>query len=123
MDRRLLYRLLPGVTVFSREGPMAEDSRSRWFASIIQAGLDEHMFGPDEVLLHVTPDVMAHHLPPAVLSAVLESSLAAGAMTPDRVIETLNAELLAQHIPHDVLWKCVADAAVRAGLTKVGGGA
>jgi hypothetical protein len=102
---------------------MADDSRRRWFASIIQTGLDEHIFGPDEVLQHVTPDVMAHHLPPPVLGAVLESSLAAGAMTADRVLETLTAEVLAQHIPHDVLWKCVAEAALRAGLTKASGGA
>ncbi len=100
---------------------MADDSRRRWFASIIQAGLDERIFGPEEVLHHVTPDVMAHHLPAPVLGAVLEASLAAGAMTPDRVLETLTAEVLAQHIPHDVLWKCVSDAAVRAGLAKSGG--
>jgi hypothetical protein len=101
---------------------MADDGRRRWFASIIQAGLDERIFSPDEVLAHVTPDVMAHHLPPAVLGAVLESSLAAGAMTPDRVLQTLTADLLAQHIPHDLLWRCVAEAAVRAGLTRSPGG-
>jgi len=97
---------------------MPEENRRRWFASILQAGLEEEIFGATQVLAHVTPDVMAHHLPPEVLSAVLEASLAAGSMTPDRVLETLTAEVLAQHIPHDVLWKCVADAAEREGLTK-----
>jgi hypothetical protein len=99
---------------------MSEDNRRRWFASILQAGLEEQILGPTQVLDYVTPDVMAHHLPPEVLSAVLEASLAAGAMTPDRVLETLTADVLAMHIPHDVLWKCVADAAEREGLTKAG---
>jgi hypothetical protein len=96
------------------------DNRRRWFSSILRAGLEEQIFGPTQVLTHVTPDVMAHHLPPDVLSAVLEASLAAGAMTPDRVLETLTADVLAEHIPHDVLWKCVAEAAEREGLTKSG---
>ena len=63
---------------------------------------------------------MANHLPPEVMSKVLQLSLAAGSMTPEGVFETLNPDLLAEHIPHDVLWNCVVEAAEKAGLSKKG---
>lgn len=95
---------------------MANDSRQRWFASIFEAGLANDIFAPAQVLSHVTPEVMAQHLPPDVMTKVLQSSLSAGAMTPERVLETLAPAILAEHIPHQVLWECVLAAAERAGL-------
>lgn len=75
------------------------------------------MFSPADVLAHATPDVLATHLPPELLSKVLASSLAAGSMTPERVLETVTPEQLARHLPHEVLWACIAAAAARAGVT------
>jgi hypothetical protein len=51
------------------------------------------------------------------MSQVLQLSLSAGAMTPEGVLETVNPDLLAEHIPHDVLWKCVVEAAEKSGIT------
>lgn len=97
---------------------MSKEARQQWFSSILQAGLEQHMFAPSQVLFHVTPEVMAHNLPPDVMSQVLQLSLAAGAMTPERILETLSPDLLAEYIPHTVLWECVVAAAEREGLTK-----
>jgi hypothetical protein len=72
------------------------------------------------VLTHATPDVLANHLPPELLSKVLAASLASGSMTPERVLETVTPELLSTHLPHEVLWQCIAAAAARAGVTKPG---
>ena len=74
-------------------------------------------FQPSDVLAHATPDVLANHLPPELLSKVLQASLASGSMTADRVLETVTPELLAKHLPHDVLWACIAAAAARAGVS------
>lgn len=95
---------------------MNNDQRQAWFAKMMASGLEHGVFGPSDVLAHATPDVLANHLPPDLLSKVLASSLAAGAMTPDRVLETVTPELMAQHLPHDVLWACIAAAAARAGV-------
>ena len=70
-----------------------------------------------ELVAHATPDVLASHLPPELLSKVLAASLAAGSMTPERVLETVTPELLAKHLPHDVLWACIVAAAARAGVS------
>ena len=99
---------------------MSPDQRRAWFARVVESGLENKMFAPADVLQHATPDVLANHLPPELLSKVLAASLAAGAMTPERVLETVTPELLAQHLPHDVLWQCIAAAAARAGVTTPG---
>lgn len=96
------------------------DPRQAWFARMMQSGLEFSMFAPSDVLAHATPDVLAEHLPPELLSKILSSSLAAGSMTPERVLETATPELLAKHLPHDVLWACIAAAAARAGVTSAG---
>lgn len=96
------------------------DQRQAWFTRMMESGLEHSIFAPSDVLAHATPDVLATHLPPELLSKILASSLAAGAMTPERVLETMTPELLAKHVPHDVLWACIAAAAARAGVTGPG---
>ncbi|MDB4953134.1 MAG: hypothetical protein JWO36_703 [Myxococcales bacterium] len=95
---------------------MSQDQREAWFAKVVESGLHNQIFNPADVLAHATPDVLATHLPPELLSKVLAASLAAGSMTPDRVLETVTPELLAKHLPHDVLWACIQAAAARAGV-------
>src|SRR5215467_13422869 len=96
---------------------MSQDQRQAWFARVMESGLENQIFAPSDVLAHATPDVLASHLPPELLSKILAASLAAGAMTPERVLETVTPEMLATHIPHEVLWSCIAAAAARAGVS------
>jgi hypothetical protein len=100
---------------------MNQDQRQTWFATVMASGLQQDIFKPGDVLAHATPDVLATHLPPELLSKVLAASLAAGAMTPEGVLETVTPELLAKHLPHDVLWACIAAAAQRAGVVSASG--
>ena len=99
---------------------MSHEARQRWFARMMESGLEQKIFAPSDVLAHATPDVLATNLPPELLSKVLAASLAAGAMTPERVLETVTPEIMSQHLPHDVLWDCIARAAERAGVTGSG---
>jgi hypothetical protein len=99
---------------------MSLEARQRWFARMMESGLEQKIFAPSDVLTHATPDVLATNLPPELLSKVLAASLAAGAMTPERVLETITPEVMSQHLPHDVLWDCIASAASRAGVTGSG---
>jgi len=96
---------------------MSTDQRQAWFQRVVESGLQNEIFNPADVLAHATPDVLASHLPPELLSKVLSASLAAGAMTPERVLETVTPEMLARHLPHEVLWSCITAAAARAGVS------
>ncbi len=97
---------------------MSNEARQRWFSQIFQSGLEFEIFGPSQILDHVTSEVMANHLPPAIMMKVLQISLDSGSMTPEGVLETLNPDILAEHIPHEVLWKCVVEAAEKSGISK-----
>lgn len=97
---------------------MPSDAQKRWFAEMMKAGLDEKIFEPGDVLAFASAEVLANHLPPDLMTKVLQSSLASGAMTPQGVLETVTPEVMAEHLPHDVLWACVMQAADRAGITR-----
>jgi hypothetical protein len=96
---------------------MTLGSRQRWFAAMLQAGQEAKLIEPTQVTAFVTPEVMAHNLPPEVLGKLLAASLASGAMTPARMLETLSPELLAEFVPLEVLWSCVSAGAERAGIS------
>jgi hypothetical protein len=93
------------------------ESRQAWFARMMESGLEHKMFAASDILTHATPEVLANHLPPDLLSKVLSASLSAGSMTADRVLETVTPALLAKHLPHEVLWDCLRAAAARAGIS------
>ena len=54
---------------------MSQDNRQAWFARVVESGLQNEIFNPADVLAHATPDVLASHLPPELLSKVLQASL------------------------------------------------
>lgn len=87
---------------------------------MLESGLEHKIFTPADVLTHATTDVLANHLPPELLSKVMASALAAGAMTPERVLETVTPSEMSKHVPHEVLWACIAAAAARAGVATAG---
>lgn len=95
---------------------MADSARQKWFAHMLQVGLEEKVVTPALLVGYVTPDVLAHHLPPELLSKLLTAALAAGAMTPERILETLTPEALADNIPLEVVWRCVEAGAERTGI-------
>lgn len=83
---------------------------------MLQIGMEEKVVTPALLVGYVTPDVLAHHLPPELLSKILTAALAAGSMTPDRLLETLTPEVLADNIPLEVVWRCVEAGAERTGI-------
>jgi len=93
------------------------DAQQRWFAEMMESGLQHKIFVPKDVLAHATPEVLANHLPADLMSQVLQASLSAGAMTAERVLETVTPQVMAEHLPHDVLWRCIASAAQKVGVT------
>ena len=92
------------------------EGRQRWFARMMESGLENKLIAPADVLKHATPEVLASNLPPDLLSKVLASSLAAGSMTPERVLETVTPDAMSRHLPHEILWDCIASAAEKSGL-------
>lgn len=94
----------------------SQPDRERWIAGIIASALDLEIMGPDDVLMHVTPDLLATYLPPDVMTGVLTASLKAGSMTPQTILGVAGPEVLSRHIPLAVLWEAAQTAAQRADI-------
>jgi len=92
----------------------SQAEREAWIAIVLAAALDHEILEPQDVLHHVTPEVLARHLPPDVMSAVLSASLAAGEMTAEVILRTAGPDVLARYIPTEVIW-----AGVRGGAKRV----
>jgi hypothetical protein len=79
----------------------------RFLLEILGTGLELGVITPEDVLRHVTPDILAHHLPVTLKVKLLEASLAAERMTPSLVVDTIGNEGLAEHAPIGALWACI----------------
>jgi hypothetical protein len=89
-------------------------NESRTFLSVVIAsGLDFEMLTPEDVIRHVTMDILAHHLPPELIAELLEAALQSDTMTATLVLQTLGVESIAEHCPMSVLWACVSEAAAK----------
>ena len=40
---------------------MTNEGRTRWFAKMMESGLDNQIFAPSDVLDHATPEVARYH--------------------------------------------------------------
>jgi hypothetical protein len=86
----------------------------RFLFEVMSSGLALEMITPDDVLAHVTPEVLAHHLPIALKAKLLQASLNAERMTPALVVEVVGVDALVEHAPLSVLWACIRLCAARA---------
>ena len=96
----------------------SQSERERWLAIVVAAALDNDIMTPDDVLAYATPEVLAMHLPPDVMSNVLAASLREGTMTPEVILRTVGPDILTRYIPPNILWSSVQSAARRAEITE-----
>jgi len=87
------------------------DKRRKWICVLIEEGLQVGVLGPEDVLRHTTPSVLATDLPPELVASVLQAGLDGDSFSPELVVKTLGAERIAEHLPVPVLWSCINEAA------------
>jgi hypothetical protein len=92
--------------------------RERWFAEVLQAGLETRVLEAPEILLHVTPAVLAKSMPRDVLIRMFDTALTTGTISPTAIVETVTPDLLAEHVPATLVWESIVAAAERADILK-----
>jgi hypothetical protein len=96
--------------------------RARWFADVLQAGLDTKLLAEQDILAHVTPAVLAGAMPKDVLVRLFDAALSAGTISPKEVVQTATPELIGEHVAPAIVWSCIAGASERAGIPEANGG-
>ncbi|MBA3457271.1 MAG: hypothetical protein H0T42_29590 [Deltaproteobacteria bacterium] len=81
----------------------------RFLVDALSSALDLGIATPDDVLGHVTPDMLAQHLPRPLWARLITACLGASRVDSQLVVETLGVSNLCEHIPSTAIWSCLAD--------------
>lgn len=84
-----------------------------FFVASLQSALDLGIATPEDVLKHVTPDVLAKHLPRPLWARLFTACLGAPKVDARVVIETIGVANLCEHVPGHLIWGCLAEVAAR----------
>lgn len=84
-----------------------------FFVATLSSALDLGIASPDDVLRHVTPDVLAAHLPRPLWARLITAALGAPKVDAQLVVETIGVPNLCEHVPSTIIWACIAEIAQR----------
>ena len=84
-----------------------------FFVTTLSSALDLGIAVPEDVLRHVTPDVLAANLPRPLWARLLTACLGAPRVDAQLVVETIGVPNLCEHIPAQIIWGCIQELAVR----------
>jgi len=85
-----------------------------FFVDALASAIDLGIGTADDVLRHVTPDVLAKHLPRPLWARLITACLGASKLDSTLIVETIGLPNLAEHIPTSIMWGCIADIGMRA---------
>ena len=85
-----------------------------FFVATLSSALDLGIAIPDDVIRHVTPDVLAAHLPRPLWARLLTACVGAPRVDAQLVVETIGVPNLCEHVPAPIIWACIEELALRA---------
>ncbi len=84
-----------------------------FFVDALSTALDLGIATPDDVLRHVTSDLLAQHLPRPLWARLLTACVGASRVDAQLVVETVGIPNLCEHIPTGAIWSCLAEVGQR----------
>jgi len=84
-----------------------------FFVDALASALELGIGTPDDVLRHVTPDVLANNLPRPLWARLLTACLGAPKVDARLVVETVGVANLCEHVPATIIWTCIAEMGTR----------
>src|SRR5258705_8549608 len=84
-----------------------------FFVDALTSALDLNIGTPEDVLRHVTPDVLSFHLPRPLWARLLTACLGAPKLDAQLVVETIGVPNLCEHVPTTIIWSCLTEIAQR----------
>jgi hypothetical protein len=78
-----------------------------FLGTALQSALDLEIATCDDVVRHVTPNVLAEFLPRPLWARLLTAALGAPHVDAQLVVETIGIPNLCEHVPAAILWACL----------------
>ncbi len=84
-----------------------------FFIDALTSALDLGIATPFDVIRHVTPDVLAEHLPRPLWARLFTACLGAPKVDAQLIVETIGVQNLCEHIPAPIIWGVIAEIGAR----------
>ena len=84
-----------------------------FLVAALSSALDNGMAVHDDIVRHVTPALLAEHLPRPLWARLLTACVGAPRVDAMLVVETIGVPNLCEHIPSSVMWACLAEIGTR----------
>ncbi len=84
-----------------------------FFVAALTSAFDHRLATAEDVLRHVTPDVLAQHLPRPLWARLLTACVGAPKVDAQLVVETVGVSNLCEHVPSTIIWACIAEIGIR----------
>ncbi len=84
-----------------------------FMVTAVQSALDNGVAIPDDILRHVTTEMLAGALPRPLWARLLTACMGAPRIDPQLVVETIGIPNLCEHVATPVIWGCLAEIAQR----------
>jgi hypothetical protein len=84
-----------------------------FFVATLSSALDLGIAVPDDVVRHVTPDILAAYLPRPLWARLLTACVGAPRVDSQLVVETIGVPNLCEHVPAPIIWACIEELAQR----------
>jgi hypothetical protein len=84
-----------------------------FFIDALTSALDLGICTPFDVIRHVTPDVLAEHLPRPLWARLFTACLGAPKVDAQLVVETVGVQNLCEHVPSPIVWGLIAEIGAR----------
>ena len=84
-----------------------------FFSDALGQALELGIGTPEDVLKHITPDLLAQYLPKPLWARLFTACLGASRVDATLVVETIGIPNLCEHIPASVIWQCIAEIGAR----------
>jgi len=80
-----------------------------FFVDALTSALELGIGTPDDVVRHVTPDILAAHLPRPLWARLFTACLGAPRVDATLVVETIGIPNLCEHVPATIIWAALSE--------------
>jgi hypothetical protein len=84
-----------------------------FFVDALGGALELGIGTPEDVLRHITPDILATHLPRPLWARLLTAMLGAPRVDARLIVETIGVANLCEHVPAQIVGGCIAELGAR----------
>lgn len=93
---------------------LVNERAKSFFIDALTSAFDLGIATPDDILRHVTPDLLGQHLPRPLWARLLTACIGAPKLDAQLIVETVGVGNLCEHMPVGVMWSVLTEVAARA---------